>query len=69
MNPHHPGLPAKEQRIDQVVALPANEQRIGHNLASPPAKEQRLVIEFELVQDWVRQAGRKRMPSNQLMGL
>jgi len=56
---HHLGLPAKEQRIDQVVALPAKEQRIGHILEPPPAKEQRMVIEFELMQDWMRQAGQR----------
>ena len=67
---HHLGLPANEQRSDQVVALPANEQRLGHILESPPANEQRSVIEFELiVQDWKRQAGQKEMPDSHQEGL
>ena len=66
---HHLGLPANEQRSDQVVALPADEQRLGHILESPPANEQRSVIEIELLQDWKRQAGQKEMPDNHLRDL
>jgi len=59
---HHPGLPAEQQRSDQVGALPAEQQRSGHILESPPAKQQRSVIEIELiVQDWKRQAGQNQM--------
>ena len=61
---HHPGLPAEQQRSDQVGALPADEQRSGHIHGSPPANEQRSVIEIELiVQDWKRHAGRNQMRS------
>ena len=66
---HHLGLPANEQRSDQVVALPANEQRLRQILESPPANEQRSVIEIELLQDWKRQAGQKEMPGSHLRGL
>jgi len=59
---HHPGLPAEQQRSDQVGALPADGQRSGHILESPPAKQQRSVIDIELiVQDWKRQAGQNQM--------